>query len=112
VRRKSIPEMAVALRRSLALITETTTQFGKRGEQKRVIYCYRSSRRDYRRPCIAPTVSSVVIVEAHPIEDRIKELCESAANADDSEVPTLFDELRAFACRALRDRQISSCPKR
>jgi hypothetical protein len=35
-------------------------------------------------------------VEAHPIEDRIKELCESAANADDSEVPPLFDELRAL----------------
>jgi hypothetical protein len=40
--------------------------------------------------------ATVVIVEAHPIEDRIKELCESAVTANDSEVPALFDELRAL----------------
>jgi len=37
-----------------------------------------------------------MIVEVRPIEERIKELCESAATADDSEVPALFAELRAL----------------
>jgi hypothetical protein len=63
-----------------------------------MIYSYPSSRRGYRRPCIAPTVSSpttVVIVEVHPIEERVKELCESAATAD-NEVPALLAELRAL----------------
>jgi hypothetical protein len=40
--------------------------------------------------------TTVVIVEVHRIEERIKELCESAATADDSEVPALFAELRAL----------------
>ena len=40
--------------------------------------------------------TTVVIVEVHSIEERIKELCESAATADDSEVPALFAELRAL----------------
>lgn len=35
-------------------------------------------------------------MEVHPIEERIKELCEGAATAGDSEVPALFDELRAL----------------
>jgi hypothetical protein len=37
--------------------------------------------------------TTVVII---PIEERIKELCESAATADDSEVPALFAELKGL----------------
>jgi len=35
-------------------------------------------------------------VEIHHIEDRIRELCERAATADNSEVPVLFTELKAL----------------
>jgi hypothetical protein len=35
-------------------------------------------------------------VESHPIEQRIRELCERAAIVDDSEVPALFAELKAL----------------
>ena len=52
-----------------------------------------------RASLYCPTVSSrllSMIVEVRPIEERIKELCESAATADDSEVPALFAELRAL----------------
>jgi hypothetical protein len=35
-------------------------------------------------------------VEIHLIEERIKELCEKAASADDSEVAALLTELRAL----------------
>ena len=38
-------------------------------------------------------------MEVHPIEERIKELCESAATADDSEVPALFAELKALLAK-------------
>ena len=37
-----------------------------------------------------------VVVEIHPIDERIKELCKMAASADDSEVPALFTELKAL----------------
>ncbi len=33
-------------------------------------------------------------MESHPIEERIRELCERAATVDDSEVPALFAELK------------------
>jgi hypothetical protein len=35
-------------------------------------------------------------VEIHPIEERIKKLCERASGADDAEVPALFAELNAL----------------
>ena len=35
-----------------------------------------------------------MVVEIHPIEDRIRELCDKARNVDDSEVPALFAELK------------------
>ena len=46
-----------------------------------------------------PTVLSnlfLPVVEFHPIEQRIRELCERAATVDDSEVPALFAELNAL----------------
>jgi Acetyltransferase (GNAT) family len=39
---------------------------------------------------------SLVVVEIHLLEDRIRELCEKAATVNDSEVPTLFGELQAL----------------
>ena len=36
------------------------------------------------------------VVEIHSIEERIRELSERAATADDSEVPALFAELNAL----------------
>ncbi len=35
-------------------------------------------------------------MEFHPIDERIRELCERAATVDDSEVPALFAELKAL----------------
>jgi hypothetical protein len=35
-------------------------------------------------------------VEIRPVDDRIRELCEKAVTADDSEVAALFEELNAL----------------
>ena len=35
-------------------------------------------------------------MEIHHIQDRIRELCERATTADDSEVPALLSELKAL----------------
>jgi hypothetical protein len=35
-------------------------------------------------------------MEIRPVEERIKELCEKAVTADDSEVPALLAELQAL----------------
>jgi len=45
-------------------------------------------------PCILFSSLVLVSVEVRPIEDRIKELCERAATAEDSEVPELLAELK------------------
>ncbi len=37
-----------------------------------------------------------VVMEIHPIDERIKELCKRAASVDDSEVQALFTELKAL----------------
>jgi hypothetical protein len=37
-----------------------------------------------------------VFVEINPLEDRIKELCERAGTAEDSEVPELLAELKTL----------------
>jgi hypothetical protein len=58
----------------------------------------------YRRPsyigfCIAATVLFEIfslVVEFHFIDEKIRELCERAANVDDSGVPALFAELNAL----------------
>jgi len=55
--------------------------------------------REYRSACIAHTIFPPIllgVVEIHPLEERIKELCERATTAHDSEVPELLSELKAL----------------
>jgi hypothetical protein len=35
-------------------------------------------------------------VEIHPVDERIRELCERALTVDDAEAPALFAELKAL----------------
>jgi hypothetical protein len=37
--------------------------------------------------------TSLKIVEIHPVDERIRELCQKALTADEAEVPALFAEL-------------------
>jgi hypothetical protein len=46
-------------------------------------------------PTVFPLLS-LVAVEIHLIEDRIRELCGNAATVNDSEVPALFAELQTL----------------
>ena len=36
----------------------------------------------------------LTVVEVHPLDERIRELCARAARAEDSEVETIFSELQ------------------